>query len=79
MAERRNRKHSKIDALPPDIKAAVEPMMLGADIYDDIVAYLREPGLSLIHILSATTTLSGMIFIGRSVSLTVSSTQYWIR
>ena len=47
MAERRNRKHSKIDALPPDIKAAVEQMMLGADIYDDIVAYLREQGYSI--------------------------------
>ena len=43
-----NRKHSKIDALPPEMKATVEEMILdGSATYADIVAYLQKNGYSL--------------------------------
>lgn len=42
------RKHSKIDTLPPEMKATVEEMILdGSATYSDIVAYLQEHGYSL--------------------------------
>ena len=43
-----NRKHSKIDALPPEMKATVEEMILdGSATYSEIVDYLQEHGYSL--------------------------------
>ena len=39
----------------------------------------REEYCGMTSRISATTTSSGMIFTVRSASLTVSSTQYWIR
>lgn len=41
MAERRNRKHSKIDGLPPDLKATVQQMLLDGDTYSEVIAYLQ--------------------------------------
>lgn len=42
------RKHSKIDTLPPEMKATVEEMILdGSATYSDIVAFLQEHGYSL--------------------------------
>lgn len=37
-----NRKHSKIDALPTDIKSAVEEMILGNYTYRDICNFVRD-------------------------------------
>lgn len=37
-----NRKHSKIDALPTDIKSAVEEMILGNFTYRDICNFIRD-------------------------------------
>ena len=37
-----NRKHSKIDALPSDIKAAVEEMILGNYTYRDVCNFVRD-------------------------------------
>ncbi|PWM59592.1 MAG: hypothetical protein DBX91_06415 [Subdoligranulum variabile] len=43
-----NRKHSKIDSLPPEMKATVEEMILdGSATYNEIVDYLQEHGYSL--------------------------------
>ena len=43
-----NRKHSKIDTLPPEMKATVEEMIMdGSATYSDIVAYLEQQGYSL--------------------------------
>ncbi len=43
-----NRKHSKIDSLPPEMKATVEEMILdGSATYSEIVDYLQEHGYSL--------------------------------
>ena len=43
-----NRKHSKIDSLPPEMKATVEEMILdGSATYSEIVGYLQEHGYSL--------------------------------
>ncbi|EFB74698.1 hypothetical protein SUBVAR_07001 [Subdoligranulum variabile DSM 15176] len=43
-----NRKHSKIDSLPPEMKATVEEMILdGSATYSEIVEYLQEHGYSL--------------------------------
>lgn len=43
-----NRKHSKIDSLPPEMKATVEEMILdGSATYSEIVEYLQEQGYSL--------------------------------
>ncbi len=38
----RNRKHSKIDALPSDIKSAVEEMILGNFTYREVCDYVRD-------------------------------------
>ena len=37
-----NRKHSKIDALPEELKIAVEDMLLTGATYNEIVAFLAE-------------------------------------
>ena len=37
-----NRKHSKIDALPTDIKSAVEEMILGNYTYRDVCNFVRD-------------------------------------
>ena len=37
-----NRKHSKIDALPTDIKSAVEDMILGNYTYRDVCNFVRD-------------------------------------
>lgn len=37
-----NRKHSKIDALPADIKSAVEEMILGNYTYRDVCNFVRD-------------------------------------
>jgi hypothetical protein len=43
-----NRKHSKIDTLPPEMKSTVEEMILdGGVTYNEIVAYLEKAGYSL--------------------------------
>ena len=38
----RNRKHSKIDTLPADIKSAVEEMILGNFTYREVCDYVRD-------------------------------------
>lgn len=38
----KNRKHSKIDALPSDIKSAVEEMILGNYTYRDVCNFVRD-------------------------------------
>ena len=38
----KNRKHSKIDKLPSDLKDSVEQMLMAGDRYADIVNYLRD-------------------------------------
>ncbi len=38
----RNRKHSKIDALPTDIKSAVEEMLIGNFTYREVCDYVRD-------------------------------------
>ncbi len=38
----RNRKHSKIDALPTDIKSAVEEMILGNFTYREVCDFVRD-------------------------------------
>lgn len=38
----RNRKHSKIDALPSDIKEAVEQMILGNYTYRDVCNFVKD-------------------------------------
>lgn len=47
MAKRPNRKHSKIDSLEPELKAAVEQMLLSGSIYSDIVDFLAENGVGI--------------------------------
>ncbi|MBQ8171782.1 MAG: DUF3486 family protein [Oscillospiraceae bacterium] len=42
MSRNRNRKHSKIDALPCDIKEAVEQMILGNYTYRDVCNFVKE-------------------------------------
>ena len=37
-----NRKHSKIDALPTDVKSAVEEMILGNYTYRDVCNFVRD-------------------------------------
>lgn len=37
-----NRKHSKIDGLPEDLKSAVEEMLLTGSTYSDIVQFLKD-------------------------------------
>lgn len=43
----RRRKHSKIDALDPALKQAVEQMLLDGSTYADIVAFLADNGVGL--------------------------------
>lgn len=42
-----NRKHSKIDKLPPDQKDTVEQMLLAGATYAEVVQYLDENGVQL--------------------------------
>ena len=37
-----NRKHSKIDALPDELRIAVEEMLLTGSTYSEIVKFLKE-------------------------------------
>lgn len=46
-AKRRNRKHSIIDGLPEELKAATEQMLLSGATYAEVVDYLAENGVSL--------------------------------
>ena len=46
-----NRKHSKIDTLPPEMKATVEEMIMdGSATYSDIVAYLEQQGFEVTYL-----------------------------
>ena len=40
-----NRKHSKIDALDPALREAVEQMLLSGSTYSEIVDFLGENGV----------------------------------
>ena len=40
--KKRNRKHSKIDRLPPDLKSAVDMMLQGDSTYADVVNFIRD-------------------------------------
>ena len=40
--KKRNRKHSKIDHLPPDLKSAVDMMLQGDSTYADVVNFIRD-------------------------------------
>ena len=42
MSRNRNRKHSKIDALPSDIKEAVEQMLYGNFTYREVCNFVRD-------------------------------------
>ena len=42
-----NRKHSKIDALPPELKSTVQHMLLAGYKYWQIQDYLAENGVSI--------------------------------
>lgn len=42
MSRKRNRKHSKIDKLPPDLKSAVDMMLQGDATYADVVDFIRD-------------------------------------
>ena len=46
-AKRPNRKHSKIDGLPEDLRAAVEQMLLTGSTYADIVDFLAGQGIGI--------------------------------
>lgn len=55
------RKHSKIDALPPDIKSTVEEMILANFKYADIADYIQlqtEEPISLMSISRYATNLN---------------------
>ncbi len=43
------RAHSKIERLPPEIKRAVNDLLVGGATYDQIVAWLREKGEAISH------------------------------
>jgi len=45
--ERRNRKHSKIDKLPPDLRDTVEQMMQSNFTYAEIADYIRDHGFEI--------------------------------
>ena len=45
--KKKNRKHSKIDSLSPDLKDAVEQMLLAGATYSDVVRFLAENGVGL--------------------------------
>ncbi len=47
MLRRKNRKHSKIDKLPPVLKEMVEQMLLTTATYAEIIDYLRDNGESI--------------------------------
>lgn len=47
MAKMRNRKHSKVDKLPPEIKETVEQMLLAGETYAEIIDYLKDNGESI--------------------------------
>lgn len=47
MKTQRNRKHSKIDKLPSDIKDTVEQMMQADFTYSEIADYIRDCGFSI--------------------------------
>ena len=42
MSRKRNRKHSKIDRLPPDLRSAVDMMLQGDSTYADVVNFIRD-------------------------------------
>lgn len=45
--KKRNRKHSIIDRLPPDLRDTVEQMLLTGATYPNIVEYLGEHGVAI--------------------------------
>ncbi|MGL4548059.1 phage protein Gp27 family protein, partial [Eubacterium aggregans] len=45
--KRKNRKHSKIDKLPEDIKSTVEEMMQADFTYAEIANYIRDCGFEI--------------------------------
>ncbi len=45
--KKKNRKHSKIDGLPSDIKEAVEEMIKSDFTYKDIVDYIKNQGFEI--------------------------------
>lgn len=47
MAVKKNRKHSKIDSLPQDLRETVEYMLMTGATYADVVDYLSGHGVSL--------------------------------
>lgn len=47
MVRQPNRKHSKIDALTPELRETVEQMLLSGSTYSSIVQYLQEQGIGL--------------------------------
>lgn len=42
MSRKRNRKHSKIDKLPPDLKSAVDMMLQGDFTYGEVADFIRD-------------------------------------
>ena len=47
MVRQPNRKHSKIDALTPELRETVEQMLLAGETYNAIVDYLQQQGVGL--------------------------------
>lgn len=47
MGKKKNRKHSKIDGLPDNLKDAVEEMIKDNFTYRDIVEYIRKQGFEI--------------------------------
>ena len=47
MGRRPNRKHGKIDGLSPELKAAVDQMLLSGAIYSEVVDFLAENGVGI--------------------------------
>lgn len=45
--KKKNRKHSKIDSLPNDIKEAVEEMIKSDFTYREIVDYIKNQGFEI--------------------------------
>lgn len=60
-----NRKHSKIDTLPPEMKATVEEMIMdGSATYSDIVAYqFSVMGINFGGVLGLVVEENGFLFI----------------
>ncbi len=46
-AKKRNRKHSKIDGLPEELKSAVEQMLMNGATYAEIVDFLGDSGVGI--------------------------------